>query len=290
MTTVKQAKGWWVGVRVAAGIVIALAVAASYGGAWLIAAGAVAAVLAFGSILFAGEPDSPDRRLAIVKTISRLSSAAIFATAFGVYLVPGNPRLAAAVLLLVAVGLAELGIGLTDSVKRAVTVVLGLGGALLLAVSFGIEPVNTTPSPGSSPLGFVLAVAALYPVFVTARGPKPLLRYLVTAVFGLAIIAGAVYQVGAGRLGLSLTSMKDLVAAADAGQFMTALLIFVALATITATIGAVADIEPAGGRETAAWTAGAVVVVLFGGPVVALVLATLAGLAETALRYRAQRG
>ncbi|MFD8500254.1 hypothetical protein [Amycolatopsis sp. NPDC059657] len=288
MTSVEQAKGWWVRVRLAAGLVIALAVAASYAGAGVIAAGAVAALLAFGTTLVPGEPVSPHRLLDTVGTISQLSSAAVFATAFGAYAVPGYPRYAAAALLIVAVALAKLGVRVPDPAKRVVTGVLALGGALLLAVSFGIEPVNTTPSPGPAVAGFVVAVAALYPVFVTAPGRRPVPRYLVTAVFGLAIIAGAVYQLGAGRLGLSLTSMKDLVTAADAAQFMTALLIFVVLATITSTIDTVAELPD--GREPVAWTAAVVAVVVLGGPVVTLVLATLAGLAQAVLRYRAHRG
>ncbi|WP_091296689.1 hypothetical protein [Amycolatopsis xylanica] len=274
--------------RLAAGLVIALAVAASYAGAGVIAAGAVAALLAFGSALPPGEPLSPDRRTAAVSTISQLSLAAVSATAFGAYAFPEYPRYAAAALLVVAVALATLGVRLPGSVTRAVTGVLALGGVLLLAVSFGIEPVNTTPPQGATVAGFALAVAALYPAFTTARGPRPVVRSLVTAVFGLAIIVGAVYQLGAGRLGLSLTSMKDLVTAADAARFTTALLLFVVLATVTATLDTVAEL-PAG-RETWAWTVAAVAVVVAGGPVVTLVLATLAGLGEAVLRYRAHRG
>ncbi|WP_370943216.1 hypothetical protein AB5J62_29510 [Amycolatopsis sp. cg5] len=271
--------------RLAAGIVIALAVAASQAGTGLIAAGVVAALLASGGTLLPGEPGSPGRPLETVSTISQLSSAAVFATAFGAYAVPEYPRFAAAGLLVVAVALAGFGVRLAEPVKRAVTGVLALGGVLLLAVSFGIEPVSATAAPGATVPGFLLAVAALYPVFVTGPGRW---RYLATAVFGLAIIAGAVYQLGAARLGLSLTSMKDLLTAADAERFLTALLLFVALATITATIDTAAEV-PAG-RETAVCVVLVLAVLVFGGPVGTLVLATLAGLARTALRYRAHRG
>lgn len=287
MTSVKQAKGWWVRVRLAAGLVIALAVAASYAGADVIAAGAVAALLAFGAASLPGEPVSPNRPLATVGTISQLSSAAVFATAFGAYV---DAPYVAGLLLVFAVALYYSGVRLPDSVKRGVIGVLTLGGLLLIAVCFAIEPVNTTPSPGVIVPGFVVAVAALYPIFVPSTGSRSILRYLVTAVIGLAIIVGAVYQLGAGRLGLSLTSMKDLVTAADAGYFLVALAIFVVLATVTSTIDAVANAGFTGSGGTVAWMAGTVAVVELGGPVVTLVLATLAGLTQTALRYRAHRG
>jgi len=228
----------------------------------------------------------------IAGAVSRLGLVLVFATTFGQYLFPTAPGVAAAVFAVVAAVADLAGVRLGDYAARWVTGLLLVAAASLIAICVGIPPLAQflAPDPPSVPgLGF--AVLVLLP-FVLPRRPGAGRAAAVGAV-AVAIIAVALYQLGPIRLGLSATSFRELLAAADAVSLLPVLTVVVAVATVPAAVDAFTDgrerLSPERPKATLACGLIVAVAAAFAGPVVALGLAGVGTLAELVLRVRARR-
>jgi hypothetical protein len=278
-----------VGVRLGAGILIALAVGVAAAGPWVLVAIAVAGLLAAGALRAEPAPGW-------VTASAGLARVSVFGWAFGAYVFPAYPGLAAAVLVLVVMAAALAGVTVPDVLRRWISGVLVVAAAVLVALCLAVRPVSVlAPVEAPSAGGLLLAVVVMFPLLVRARRPGAVRWIAGSALVALAVAAVALYQLGSVRLGLSATSLRDLLAAADAVQLGPLLTVVAALATISAALTgfteAVADLPRertlVGGIVAAAFAA-------FAGPVILLVLAALLALAEVfagvTARYRDRRG
>ena len=275
--------------RLGAGILIVLAVGAAAAGPWLLAAIVVSGLLAAGALSAGPAPGW-------VTASAGLARVCVFAWAFGAYVVPGAPGLAAAVLILVVTAAALAGVPVPDVVRRWISGVLVLAAAVLVALCLAIRPVTVfAPVGAPSAGGLLLAVVVMFPLLVRARRPGAIWWIAGSAVVALAVAAVALYQLGPVRLGLSATSLRDLLAAADAVQLGPLLTVVAALATISAALTGFTD-AVAGLPRGHTMLGGVVAAALAAsvGPVILLVLAALLAFAEVfagvAARYRDRRG
>lgn len=277
--------------RLAGGLLIALAVGTSGADYWVLLAAVVAAVLAVAAEALL--PPVGDTRLErIAGSVSRLGLVLVFATTFGQYLFPSVPGVAAAVFAVVAAVADLAGVRLGDYAARWVTGLLLAAAASLIAICVGIPPLAQfiAPDPPSVP-GLGLAVLVLLP-FLLPRRPGAGRAAAVGAV-AVAITAVALYQLGPVRLGLSATSFRELLAAADAVSLLPVLTVMVAMATVPVAVDAFTDarerLSPERPKATLACGLIVAVAAAFAGPVVALGLAGVGTLAELVLRVRARR-
>lgn len=278
------------GVRLAGGLFIALAVGTAGADYWVFLAAVVAAVLAvLAEALLPplGEP-RPER---IAGSVSRLGLVLVFATTFGYYLFPAAPGVAAAVFAVVAAVADLAGVRLGDYAARWVTGLLLVAAASLIAVCVAIPPLAQfiAPDPPNVP-GLGLAVLVLLP-FLLPRRPGAG-RAAAVGVAGVMIVGVALYQLGPIRLGLSATSFRELLAAADAVSLLSVLSVVVALATVPVAVDAFTEgrerLSPERPKATLACGLIVAVAAAFAGPVVALALAGVGTVAELVLRVRAR--
>ncbi|EMD24021.1 hypothetical protein [Amycolatopsis azurea] len=277
--------------RLAGGLLIALAVGTSGADYWVLLAAVVAVLLAVAAEALL-PPVGDTRPERIAGAVSRLGLVLVFATTFGQYLFPAAPGVAAAVFAVVAAVADLAGVRLGDYAARWVTGLLLVAAASLIAICVGIPPLAQflAPDPPSVP-GLGLAVLVLLP-FLLPRRPGAGRAAAVGAV-AVAIIAVALYQLGPIRLGLSATSFRELLAAADAVSLLPVLTVVVAVATVPAAVDAFTDgrerLSPERPKATLACGLIVAVAAAFAGPVVALGLAGVGTLAELVLRVRARR-
>lgn len=219
-----------------ASLLTGIAAGAAVGGwgllAGLVLAGVFAAVA--GSI---GHP--------VLRAVVLLALGVLAARAFGEYLVPVSPGLAAAVLVVLATGAAAVGADVPAAGRGLLAGVLLLAAASFTAICFGIEP--PAPVEGAAGLGpfGVLAAAGLFaaPLLVLEPGVsrrRRLARVGVGVLAAVAVAVGALYQLGPVRLGLSDVPLRDALAAADAAPLSTMLSAAVVLATLPAVLAAMA--------------------------------------------------
>ncbi|SFQ37395.1 hypothetical protein SAMN05421810_106343 [Amycolatopsis arida] len=276
----------------AVGLLVVPAVGAAVAGWWLPPAVGLAAVLAglvrpvpaTGSEdgATAGVVERVDRAVAVAFRVAVLAlSAAVFAG----YVVPDARWPAAAAFTGVA-GLAWAGGMRLDAYYRRWCAGLLLAAAvvfvaLCLAVAPERGPVPPV-GPPDRPLGVLVAAALAVPLFTGVRGPDPgrhTRRLLGAAVVALAVIGAALYQLGPVRLGLSPTSLRDVLAAADARAMAPVLGAVVLLATLPAAFAAL-DRPGAQRRRLAGWLLPAVLAAALlaglGAPAVLAVVAVLA--------------
>lgn len=263
----------------AVGVLGALAVAASAAGWWAPAGIVLAAALAFLARQAVAEPETRQAWLVGgLRSAARLATVVFAAATFAVYLVPGH-RAVAAVAFVAVVALAELaGVRLDDYWRRWVGGLLVVAALAFVALCLGIAPVVEHDPVAVPPVpGVLLAAAVFVPWFAGLSG-----RRLATAA-GLALVVtgAALYQLGALRLGLSPTSLRDVFSAADARAVEPALGAVVVLATVPAAIvaftGARADL-PTRGRVSGTVVPAAVAALLaavLGPPGAALVAAAM---------------
>ncbi|MFE0027640.1 sulfatase [Amycolatopsis sp. NPDC059021] len=278
--------------RLGGGLPLALAVGAASAGYWVLAAVVLAALLAgLAARLPRLDDEGPERYVAC---FARLAAVVVQATAFGVYVVPAYPGLAAAALIVVVVAADFAGIRLPVAVARGVTVVLLAAAFVLVAVCVVVAPVGTRPAIGSpEPSGVLVALLVVFPLLLPHRADHAGRRTAALAVVALLVTAAALYQLGAVRLGLSATSMRDLLAAADAGTLQPLLTVVLVLATLPASLATFTEAREriAPGRGTPALVAGllAAAGAAVAGPFAALVAAGLGSVVELLLRVRASR-
>lgn len=221
----------------AASLLTGIAAGAAVGGwgllAGLVLAGILAAVTPVQSM-------RPELRASVLLWLGVLA-----ARGFAAYLVPEHQELSAAAVVALATGAAALGGHLSTYGRGLLAGGLLLAGASFAAICFGVEP---PPKPaGDGGIGFfgVLAAAGLFlaPLAVLEPDvprPRVLIRVGVGAGVAVAVAAGALYQLGPDRLGLSDAPLRDALAAADAATLGTMLSVAVVVVTLPAVLAAIA--------------------------------------------------
>jgi hypothetical protein len=274
-----------VAVRLGAGILIALAVGAAAAGPWVLAAIALAGILAFGALRspVAGSPAGRWTR-----AFAGLARVVVFASAFGAYVFPGSPGLAAAALVVVVTAAGLAGVSLPDLARRWVAGALLLAAGVLVALCLAIRPVDVVAPLGPPPPGgLLLATLVMFPLLTRRPGPRAAWWIGGSTAVALAVAAAAIYQLGPDRLGFAVTSLRDLLSAADAAALGPLLsTVPAALSSFTEAKSEVTASVPV----TLACGLGAAVAAAFAGPVVALALAAALAFAEILAGYCEKRG
>jgi hypothetical protein len=280
-----------VAVRLGAGILIALAVGAATAGPWVLAAIALAGILAFGALRspVAGSPAGRWTR-----AFAGLARVVVFASAFGAYVFPGSPGLAAAALVVVVTAAGLAGVSLPDLARRWVAGALLLAAGVLVALCLAIRPVDVVAPLGPPPPGgLLLATLVMFPLLTRRPGPRAAWWIGGSTAVALAVAAAAIYQLGPDRLGFAVTSLRDLLSAADAAALVPLLTLVVVLSTVPAALNSFTEAKSevtATVPVTLACGLGAAVAAAFAGPVVALALAAALAFAEILAGYCEKRG
>ncbi|WP_199430217.1 hypothetical protein [Qaidamihabitans albus] len=284
--------------RLGAGLPVALAVASAAAGWGLLGGLVLAAALAACTPWTVAAGRAP-RLLACTRAAARLGVLALCGTVFAAYLVPERPALAAAGFVAVVTAVAVAGLR-TVPYRRWVAGALLVAAAAFVALCVAVPPAASPARAGLDARGVLLAGAVLFPLL----SGLPRLRLAVGSVVAAAVAAAALYQLGPVRLGLSPTSLRDVLGAADAAALQPLLSAVVVLATATAGLAAlggahaegVPAIGPGRSGTTVALGLGAALAAAVLGPVGALLLAaalTLAGAAAAAgvvLRHERRAG
>ncbi|MEV4151250.1 hypothetical protein AB0J40_46895 [Amycolatopsis sp. NPDC049691] len=275
--------------RLGGGLLVALAAAAA-GAGWWLPAGLVLAALAAG--VTAGVPE-PGEALVdrVVVVVARLAEVTVYAIAFGAYVFPAHREPAAAAFVVVVAGAGFAGLKIPTFVVRVAGVLLLVAGVVLVAVCVAVPPVATAGG-GPRPPDFagVLVAAVVFLPFLRpgGRAYAGWRVLLLGAVAALAAFA-ALYQLGAVRLGLSLTSVRDLLSAADADSLQPLLTVVAVVATVVPALAAGAEVRERLGMRGLAGIAVAAVAAYFLPALPVLVAAGLAAVIELLLGVRARR-
>jgi hypothetical protein len=281
--------------RVAAFIPIVLAVAAAGAGWWLTGGLLLAAALAYcvdrGGLL-ESSPADPTPKPQVepaLRTASSVAVVSVCAAVFGVYAVPGLGWVGPAVFVLLVTAARMGGVTIHPVLLRWGAGLLLVAALAFVALCFAVEPASGyMPGNGAGPFSVLFAAAVAFPVFAGAGGVLRSWRLWPAAGAGLAVAVAALYQVGPVRLGLSPTSLRDVLAAADAQLLQPALAVAVAVATVAAAMAALESGQPRDlaqdlrGRVVAVVPSGlaAGVLACLLGPAAALVLAAVLTLAQ----------
>ncbi|WP_243770139.1 hypothetical protein [Amycolatopsis acidicola] len=217
--------------QVGAGLLIALAAGAAAGGWWLLAGAVLAGALAW----LRPKPEVPPRAEPLVagaRMAVRLAGVPLFASAFGAYLVPEQPRIAAVAAVLVVVIADALGLELPRYARGWLLGILLAGAAGIVALCLAISPERGV---GGNPAftGMFAAGAVLFPL-LRKRNPGAL-------AVALAVCAAALYQLGPVRLGLSKVPFRDLLAAVDGQALYPLLAGIVVIAVFPAALQALSE-------------------------------------------------
>ncbi|WP_103350582.1 hypothetical protein [Amycolatopsis sp. CA-128772] len=274
--------------RLGGGLLVVLAAAAAGAGWWLLA-GLVLAAIAAGVTAWVPEPGDAlvDR---VVVAVARLAEVTGYAIAFGAYVVPGHRELAAAAFVVVVAGAGFAGLKIPTIVVRITGGLLLATGLVLVAVCVAVPPVGTADGVGPPDFAGVLVAAVLALPFLRpiGRGNAGLRVLLLGAVALLAAFA-ALYQLGAVRLGLSLTSLRDVLSAADAQALQPLLTVFAVVATVVPALAAGAGVRARAGTPGLAGLAVAAAAAYFLPLLPVLVAAGLVTVIELLLGVRARR-
>jgi len=294
MTRGSVVNGRWEGpakegtLRLGGAIVVILAAGAASAGYWLLAAVVLAALLGAAATRLPDPGETPIEHAVVA--FSRLALIVVYAIAFGSYVFPAQSKLAAAGFVLAVVLAGTLGVRVPDFVKRFLTALLLVAGLVLVALCVVVAPVTTASGIGAPNLpGIVVATLMIFPFLRPAGRTNAGWRALATGSAATLITFAALYQLGSLRLGLSVTSMRDLLAAADADALQPLLTVIVVLATVPAALaefGAVRDRLGRTGSAGAGVLAAAAALVP---PVAVLLAAGLGGVTELLLGVRGRR-
>ena len=274
--------------RLGGGLLIALAAGAASAGFWLLAGVVLAALVAAAvqRLPEAGET-KPDRA---VIAFARLTELAAYGIAFGFYVFPSSPRFAAAAFVLGVVVLDLGGLRLRPFVTRWATALMLVAGLVLIAVCVAVMPVSTTQGIGSPDVpGVVVAALVVLPFLRPGARTYAGWRSLALGSAAVLVTFVSLYQLGPLRLGLSVTSLRDVLAAADADSLQPALTVVAVLATVLPALAAVAEVRERAGRRGAAGGIVAAAFAFLAAPLVILVAAGLGAVTELLLRVRARR-
>jgi APA family basic amino acid/polyamine antiporter len=228
-----------------AGLLLGIAPAAEAAGFLVLVALPIAALVVVLCGLSTSESKRPLPRA--VAMLGRSAGAAAVAVTFGRYVLPQQPKVAAALVLVFAILLVTF-FDFTPprSLLRAAVVVQLAVLAVFVAACFAIEPPPNPPG-ATHPEGLPVATAFLVFGFLGAdrrlrdRGQR-IVAVGVALLIYLAVTGAALYQLGAARLGLSPVPLRDALAAADASGIGPVLTVGAALATALALLGVLTDI------------------------------------------------
>jgi hypothetical protein len=250
-------------VRLAGGLVIALAVAASLAGSGLAIAAGIAVLLA---LLAALVPDPYGRPAWDREWVGP----------------PWAEKRIRRVRMVALLPLNGSAIWISAPIRMMVLGLLIVGTVVLAGFSFGHSPGNTPPGEPKPWWAIALAALVLFPLLVPKPGALLWGRFIVSTLLGVALGISTVHQLGTG---LSFTFLKDLLVAAQGASLGTVLVVFVGIATVTAAIDTVADAELEF-LDWEEWVAilATIALAVFAGPVVLLITAGVATLGYTAFR------
>lgn len=276
--------------RLGAGILIALAAGTAAADTWVLVAIVLAGLLS--AAVSRSVPSGPD----MLGAAAALARVAVFGRVFGAYLFPPHAGIAAAALVL-AVTVADLaGLRLPEWSRRWIAGALALAAGVLVALCAAITPVSLTDVAGPSAAGLPLAVVLMFPWLLPDRGDHAVRRAAGATVAALLVAGAALYQLGPVRLGLSVVSLRDVLAAADAASLLPVLAVVVVFATVSAGLGTITDVRETSGGSAVTMAAGGVVTAVIAGfasPLTVLVLASalafVAVLAGLITHYRGAR-
>ncbi|WP_116051088.1 hypothetical protein [Amycolatopsis palatopharyngis] len=279
--------------RVAAFIPITIAVGAAGAGWWLLGGLLLAAALAYcvdrGGLL-ASSPADPQAGPQVgtaLRTASSVAVVSVCAAVFGAYVVPEIGWVGPAVLVLLVTAARVAGVTIHPVLLRWGAGLLLVAALAFVALCVAVEPPSGyIPESGPGPFGVLFAAAVAFPMFAGGGGVLRSWRLWLAAGLGLAVAGAALYQLGPIRLGLSPTSLRDVLAAADAQFLQSALAVVVALATVATALGGGYSAISGGLRQRAVTVLplglAAVLLADLLGPAGTLVLATVLALAEVA--------
>ncbi|WP_410643124.1 hypothetical protein [Amycolatopsis sp. lyj-346] len=274
--------------RLGGGLLVALAAGAAGAGWWLLA-GLVLAAIAAGVAARVPEPGETAADRTVV-AVARLSEVAVYAIAFGAYVFPAHRELAAAAFAVVVAGAGFAGLKLPAVVVRSTGGLLLAVGLVLVAVCLAVPPVGTADGLRPPDFAGVLVAAVLVLPFLRPWGrDRAVRRVLLLGALAVLAAFAALHQLGAVRLGLSLTSLRDLLSAADADALQPLLTVVAVVATVVPALAAGAEVRA---RAGVPGLAGIVVAAAAAALLPALPVLVVAGLAtvfELLLGVRARR-
>jgi hypothetical protein len=276
-------------VRLGGGLLVALAAGAAGAGWWLLA-GLVLAAVAAGVTARVPEPGDAlvDR---VVVAVARLAEVTVYAIAFGAYVFPAHREAAAAAFVVVVAGAGFAGLKIPTIVVRVAGGLLLAAGLVLVALCVVVTPVTTVGGGLQPPdfAGVLVAAVVVLPFLRPGRRENAGLRVLLLGAVAVLAAFAALYQLGSVRLGLSLTSLRDLLSAADADALQPLLTAVAVVATVVPALAAGTEVRARTGmRGLAGLVLAAVAAYLL--PVLpVLVVAGLATVTELLLGVRARR-
>ncbi|MGW4522913.1 hypothetical protein [Amycolatopsis sp. NPDC004378] len=275
--------------RLGGGLLVVLAAGAPGAGWWLLA-GLVLAAIAAGVTARVPEPGDAlvDR---VVVAVARLAEVTVYAIAFGAYVFPAHREVAAAAFAVVITGAGFAGLKIPTFVVRAVGVVLLSAGLTLVVVCVAVPPVATAGGGLQVPdfAGVLVAAVVTLPFLRPAGRENAGRRVLLLSAVAVLAAFAALYQLGAVRLGLSLTSLRDLLSAADADSLQSLLTVVAVVATVVPALAAGAEVRERAGVRGLAGIAVAAVAAYFLPALPVLVVAGLVTVIELLLGVRARR-
>ncbi|WP_216208472.1 hypothetical protein [Amycolatopsis aidingensis] len=282
--------------RLGAGLLVVLAAGAGTAGWWLPVGILLAGLLAFAARRAGAAPSQvgalPGRAGALrsaTGAVAELSCLALYASVFAAYLLPELPAPAALGFLAVVAGAEFAGLRVDTHYRRVLTGLLLAAAVAFLALCLALAPAPRPFPVTAGVAGLPVAVALAFPLFAGAK------RILSGTLVALAVAGAALYQLGPVRLGLSATSLRDVLAAADARAMLPVLAAAVLLATVPAALsagsGARGYLEPVLGPRRGRVLAVLPAAVLAGalGPASVLVVAGVATLADAATTVALRR-
>ncbi|WP_086853039.1 hypothetical protein [Amycolatopsis kentuckyensis] len=274
--------------RLGGGLLVALAAAAAGAGWWLLAGLVLAAIAAS---VTARLPEPGDALVdRVVVAVARLSEVTVYAIAFGAYVFPAHRELAAAAFVVVVAGAGFAGLEIPTIVVRITGGLLLTAGLVLVAVCVAVPPVGTADGLEPPDFAGVLVAAVLVLPFLRPTGrDRGGLRVLLLGALALLAAFAALYQLGAVRLGLSLTSLRDLLSAADADTLQPMLTVVAVLATVVPALAAGTGVRARAGVPGVAGLAVTAAAAYLLPALPVLVIAGLAAVFELLLGVRARR-
>ncbi|WP_326569499.1 sulfatase [Amycolatopsis rhabdoformis] len=278
--------------RLGGGLLVVLAVGAAGAGYWVLAGVVLAAIVAVATARLPALGDTPAERW--TGGVTRLALVAALAIVFGAYVVPARPAYAAAGLVVVVAAADFAGLKLPAVLTRWLTVVLIAAAVVLIGLCAAVAPVVTAaPIAAPNVAGIVVAALVTLPFLLPVATDRARSRALTLGGLAVLVTVVALVQLGPDRLGLSATSIRDLLYAADAGQLQTLLTVVAVLATVPAALTTVTDAReryaPDKGWVAAAGAVVTLAAVLFVPPYAVLVVAGLGTVLELVLRARRYR-
>ncbi|MDX3195371.1 hypothetical protein PV458_43820 [Streptomyces sp. MN03-5084-2B] len=274
--------------RLGGGLLVALAAGAAGAGWWLLAGLVLAAVAAGVS---ARVPEPGDALVArVVVAVARVSEVTVYAIAFGAYVFPEHRAAAAAAFVVVVTGAGMAGLEIPPIVGRISGGLLLAAGLVLVAVCVAVPPVGTADGLRPPDFAGVLVAAVVFLPFLRPwRREQAGWRVLVLGAVAVLVAFAALYQLGAVRLGLSPTSLRDLLSAADADGLQPLLTAVAVVATVVPALVAGSDLRVRTGVPGIVARIAAVVAAYLLPVVPVLVVAGLATVTELLLGVRARR-